>query len=65
MVGAINIYWIWASLVDLTAKYLPDGHEEEPFFHSWNLEKEPFMFYCPFTSTDPDRFPNSDQDRRR
>jgi len=64
MIGAITIYWIWASLRDLTAKHLPSGHVEEPFFHSWNLENRPFMFYCPFTSVDTDRLPNSDQDRR-
>lgn len=65
MIGAINIYWVWASLRELTAEHLPPGHVEEPAFHSWNLERQPFMFYCPFTSADTDRFPNSDQDRRR
>jgi hypothetical protein len=64
MLGAVNSYWIWAELGDLTAAHLPSGHVEEPFFHSWQWEGKLFGFYCPFTSVDEQRFPNSQEWQR-
>lgn len=64
MVGAFDAYNVWASLRDLTEEHLPNGHAEEPLFHSWTWEKEPFQFYCPFVSVDKARFPNTDDERQ-
>lgn len=63
LLGVHYIYDIWAKLSELTKSVLPEGHTEEPFFHSWPLN-ESFHFYCPFENVDPRRFPNW-QDRER
>jgi hypothetical protein len=59
LMGAVNYYWIWAELGKMTESHLPEGHAEEPFFHSWeSWEGRPFLFYCPFKTIDAKRFPN-------
>jgi hypothetical protein len=65
LIGVHHLYAIWARLADLTAEDLATGHIEEPFFHSWQWEGTQFMFYCPFTGVDADRFPNRDEEMDR
>jgi hypothetical protein len=65
MVGAVHSYDLVMALKELSAKNLPSGHTEEPFFHSWNWEGQTFGFYCPFSSVDKSRFPNSDDQREQ
>jgi hypothetical protein len=60
-----DLYWTWAQLVDLARDHLPKGHIEQPFFHAWRLDQQTHLFYCPFTSVDEERFPNSDQQMAR
>jgi hypothetical protein len=34
LLGIHDIYWIWDQLQELAKSHLPDGHIEQPFFHS-------------------------------
>ena len=56
LLGSLHLYYAWAELRDLTAKYLSNGHREEPFFHKWDWEKHSFLFYCPFTTVNNESF---------
>lgn len=63
--GIFDLYWIWDQLRDLAYAEMPDGHIEQPFFHSWKLDGRPHLFYCPFTNIDSNKFPNSDEQMGR
>jgi hypothetical protein len=63
--GIFDLYWMWDELRNLAHRVLPDGHVEQPFFHSWKLNGRPHMFYCPFTNVDNAKFPNSDEQMGR
>jgi hypothetical protein len=63
--GIFDLYWMWDQLRDLAHTEMPDGHIEQPFFHSWKLDGQPHMFYCPFANVDNAKFPNSDEQMGR
>src|SRR5262249_19542052 len=67
LLGVHDLYSVWASLSDLTEEYLPQGHVEQPFFHSLLSGDKTHMFYCPFINVDEEVFQNWEQqwERRR
>jgi hypothetical protein len=63
--GILDLYCMWAQLLDFARDHLPEGHIEQPFFHGWELRKDSHMFHCPFTNVDEEKFENFDQQRTR
>jgi hypothetical protein len=63
--GIFFLYWMWDRLQRLARTEMPNGHVEEPVFHSRKLDGQPYMFYCPFTNVDTTKFPNSDEQMGR
>lgn len=65
LLGIHDLYYMWVQLTDLARDHLPEGHVEQPFFHPWKLAGRSYMFYCPFTNVDEEKFPNSQEEMAR
>jgi hypothetical protein len=65
LLGVFDMYWVWDQIRELASNHLPDGHVEQPFFHSLPLNGQCHTFYCPFTNVDNQKFPNSDEEAGR